>query len=517
MAKVLLINPSYHPSYAGAKAGIVNPIHPTVGLAAIAAVALEHGHQVEVLDLSWRSYDNALIAAKVCEMEPDIVGITATTPMMNQLRDISVLVKDLATEIGKDILVVGGGAHPAALPMETLKESMLDVVFAGEADYSFTEVCDGKEFADIKGIYYWQGDEVVTTGMRPPIENLDDLPMPAWEIYDIKNYSKISRLIARRPPVTMAEFSRGCVFKCDFCASKITMSLGYRKKSPERCAAEVKRMYELGYREFLLADDIFTSDSKWAIAVCDAISAAGIDMAWSCTNGIRVESADDKLFQALRRSGCYRVSFGFETGNDEVLNLFGKGGKATIEQGRIAVRKARAAGIDTSGFFLLGLSPDTEETMMDTIEYARSLPLDMAKFGVTIAFPGSPMFNEYAKQGLIRSFDWDEYFIYTNEPLFSHPHLSYQTIQKYMDISYKRAILLNPGFVVRRIIRGIKTGEFFWDLYYSFKFFSMPTVTRPVKSMYYAKDRWPQYDFAANPPQETDYQVVGKTAKQSAA
>ncbi len=299
------------------------------------------------------------------EVKPDIVGITATTPLMNQLRDISVLIKDLAADIGVDILVAGGGPHPASLPIETLKESRCDVVFIGEADYSFAEVCDGLDFASIKGIYYWQGDEVVSTGPRPPIENLDDLPMPAWELYDVGDYSKISRLIARRSPVTMAEFSRGCVFKCDFCASKMTMALGYRKKSPERCAREVKWMYELGFREFLLADDIFTSDNKWAIAVCEAISATGIDMAWSCTNGIRVESANDDLFRSLRRAGCYRVSFGFETGSDKVLKLFGKGGRATIEKGRDAVKMARAAGIDTGGYFMLGLSPDTEKTMME--------------------------------------------------------------------------------------------------------------------------------------------------------
>jgi anaerobic magnesium-protoporphyrin IX monomethyl ester cyclase len=254
-------------------------------------------------------------------------------------------------------------------------------------------------------------------------------------------------------------------------------------------------MHELGFREFLLADDIFTSDNKWATAVCEAIAATNVDMAWSCTNGIRVESANENLFRALRESGCYRVSFGFETGNDQVLKKFGKGGRATIEQGRIAVRQARAAGIDTSGFFLLGLSPDTEDTMMDTIEYARSLPLDMAKFGVTIAFPGTPMFNEYCAMGLIRSFDWDEYFIYTSE-----------------HIAYKRAILFNPGFIFRRILRGIRTGEFFWDLYYSFKFFSMPTVSDTVKSAYYAKDRWPRHDFSSNPPKRTDYQIVGKAA-----
>jgi anaerobic magnesium-protoporphyrin IX monomethyl ester cyclase len=267
---------------------------------------------------------------------------------MNQLRDISVLVKD----ISPNILTVAGGAHSSALPRETLAESLLDVAFVGEADYSFADVCDGNDLASVKGICYRKDETFFTTETALPIENLDDLPMPAWELFNLDDYRQISRLIARRPPVTMAEFSRGCVFKCDFCASKITMALRYRKKSPERCAEEVDRMHALGFDEFMLADDIFTSDQAWAIDVCNAIYRRSAKMAWSCTNGIRVESANDAFFTALRRAGCYRVFFGFETGNDAAMKMFGKGGKATIQQGRVAVASARKAGIYTSGFFL---------------------------------------------------------------------------------------------------------------------------------------------------------------------
>lgn len=517
MAKVLLINPSYFPSYGGAKAGIVNPILPILGLATIAATARQAGHTIEILDLSWRPYDFEFIRERILANRPDIIGVTATTPLMNQLRDISVLAKD----ISKDIAVVGGGAHPSALPKETLAESRLDAVFVGEADFSFAEYCDGRKPGEIKGIWYRDGDELKSTGVRAPVESLDSLPMPAWDLFDVRDYHRISRLLCRRPPSTMAEFSRGCVFKCDFCASKITMAQGYRKKSPERCADEVEQLYRLGYREFMLADDIFTSDQSWAVEVCEAIAkrqAKGVDMAWSCTNGIRVESADDRLFQALRAAGCYRVSFGFESGNDEVLKSFGKGGKASIEQGRTAVAKARKAGIDTSGFFMLGLSPDTEATMMDTIEFARKLPLDMMKFGVSIAFPGTPMFNNYVSKGLVRSYDWDDYFIYTEKPLFAHPQLSYDTIKEYMNIAYKKAILHNPGFIVRRILRGFRTGEFFWDLYYAVKFFLMPTIGKQPTSRYYAPDRWPRHNFDVYPPTAAQWQIVSKgTAKRPGA
>lgn len=512
MANVLLINPSYEPSYGGAKAGIVNPIHPTLGLATIAAVARERGHHIEILDLSWRPYDTDLIRDRIKAIDANIVGVTATTPLMNQLRDISVFVKD----ISRDILVVGGGSHPSALPEETLRESMLDIVFTGEADFTFADICDGLDPKDVRGLYYRDGDQIKSTGMRPPLENLDDLPMPAWDLYDPEDYKQISRLLCRRPPISMVEFSRGCVFKCDFCASKITMALGYRKKSPERCAAELVRLYELGYREVMLADDIFTSDQKWASDVCQAIIDSGVDMAWSCTNGIRVESADDELFQIMRKAGCYRVSFGFESGNDAVLKAFGKGGRAAIEQGRWAVNAARRAGIDTNGFFLLGLSPDTEDTMEDTIEYARQLPLDMMKFGISIAFPGTPVFNKYSERGLIRSYNWDEYYIYTDDALFAHERLDYRTIQAFMDKAYKRAILYNPSFVIRRMIRGIRTGEFFWDMYYGIKFFTAPAVSKSTKSIYYAEDRWPQHDFEKNELKAASYQIVRKPGKNKA-
>src|SRR3990167_6041623 len=304
MANVLLINPSYQGSYGGSKASIVNPIYPTLGLATIAAVARQSGHQIKILDLSWRQYNFEEIRSTIVDFKADIVGIIATTPLMNQLRDITVLVKD----ISKNILTVAGGAHPSAMPVETMQEAMLDVVFVSEADYSFTDVCNGSHLKNILGIYYRQDDQIISTGQRPPIMDLNQLPIPAWDLYDIEIYKKnMSRLLCRKPPSTMAEFSRGCVYRCDFCASKITMALGYRKKSPERCAAEVKEMYRLGFREFFLADDIFTSDPKWAGDVCDAISALNLDMVWSCTNGIRVESADDQLFTKLKKAGCYRV------------------------------------------------------------------------------------------------------------------------------------------------------------------------------------------------------------------
>ncbi len=153
MSRVLLINPSYAGSYGSAKASITNPIFPILGLTALGGVALQRGHHVDVLDLSYQEYDWRMVKETIERVKPDVVGITATTPLMNQLRDISVLCKD----ISKDIMVVGGGAHISAMPKESMAESLLDVAVVGEGDWTFGELLDGRKLGEIKGIYYRDG------------------------------------------------------------------------------------------------------------------------------------------------------------------------------------------------------------------------------------------------------------------------------------------------------------------------------------------------------------------------
>ena len=101
------------------------------------------------------------------------------------------------------------------------------------------------------------------------------------------------------------------------------------------------------------------------------------------------------------------------------------------------------------------------------------------------------MFNNYVEKGLVRSFNWDDYMMYTSKDLFAHERLKYETIQNYFKKFFRYCILFNPRFIMRRIVRGIKTGEFFWDLYYAIKFYTLPTTGNNVKSTYYAQERWP--------------------------
>lgn len=497
MGRALLINPSFFRTYGGNEGGIAFPVYPVLGIASIAGEVLRRGHEVEFLDLSYRAYDAELVRQEVRRYRPDVVGITATTPLANQLRDLSYAIKDVSA----DIVTIAGGPHPAALPEQTLRQSALDLVCAGEGDTVVADLLDGTAWADIGGLY-WQdrsaGDGACTcSGPSGLSDDLDDLALPAWEIYPREGNERVTKLIARDKPVTTVEFSRGCIYSCDFCASKNTLGRGYRKKSPERCADEMERLERLGFREAILVDDIFTSDVDWASQVCEEIVKRKLKIHWSCTNGIRVDSATPELFGLLKAAGCYRLYFGLESGNEEVLKAFGKGGRATLDRAVEATQMARKAGLEPNGYFMVGLTGDTEASMQETIDFAKKVELDMMKCGICVPFPGTPMFQELAEQRRIKTLDWDQYTVYNDaESLFDHPELEWDVIRSYFKKFYAEAYFKNPKYLVRRFFYMIRTGELFWTAFYTVKFFLMMwgPKKRAVTEEYGYEDVWRPLD-----------------------
>lgn len=493
MARTLLINPSFFQTYGSNEGGIAFPVYPVLGIASIAGECIQRGHEVEFLDLSYRKYDSTLIADTIRRFRPDIVGVTATTPLINQARDISYIVKDISPEI----LTIAGGPHPAALPEQTLRESALDLVAGGEADLTIARLLDGNRPHEVSGLHWLDGSVARTSGPSSLIEDLDHLPLPAWEIYPREGNKRVTKLIARDLPVTTIEFSRGCIYSCDFCGSKNTLGRGYRKKSPERCAEEMVRLARLGFREAILVDDIFTSDVEWAAAVCEEIIRRDPGVSWSCTNGIRVDSATPELFELLRRAGCYRLYFGLESGSDEVLQAFGKGGRATLECAVDATRMARKAGLEPNGYFMVGLTGDTEVTMQDTIDFARRVELDMMKCGICVPFPGTPMFSQLCAEGRMKTFDWDQYTVYNDaESLFDHPNLEWGVIRRYFKRFYAQAYFRNPRYLWRRLRYALRTGELLWTAFYTIKFTLMMwgPKQRDIDESYAFEDVWRPLD-----------------------
>lgn len=468
MAKILLVNPSWRPTYRNVLSSFGIPFFPVMSLATIAAQAKKNGHNVEILDLSYRDYDPNIVLNRVKENSYDIVGFTGTTPLFPQIIQFSSSIK----KISPNIFTLGGGPHCSAMPEKSIEEANLNAVCVGEGDFTLAQIADGTPLEDISGLVYRKTDGTIQRNpQREWIKNLDDLPMPAWELFNIKEYLPYaSHLLAKKPPVSFFETTRGCVFKCDYCASKLTKGSMLRKKSVDRVIEEIKYMKSFGFKEFFLVDDIFTTDVERTKEICRRIIRENLNIPWQCQNGIRVDAGDQEMFNLMKRAGCYKVAFGFESGNDEVLKDFGKGGRATVETAFKTVKMARRAGIDVFGYFMIGLLNDTEETMRDTIEFGRKLQSDILKISICVPFPGTSMFDELSERKLLKVYDWECYNIYRPQDFFEHPSVSWSIVEKYYKLAYKRMIYTNPGFIYRRLVRAIRKNELFNEIYYFAKF-----------------------------------------------
>jgi anaerobic magnesium-protoporphyrin IX monomethyl ester cyclase len=468
MSRVLLINPSYKVTYKSTMARFGVPFYPVLSLATIIPKVKESGHEVQVMDLCYEDFNLPLIEERIRTWKPDIVGLTGTTPLFSQIRTIA----QTAKKISPSIITVGGGAHCSAVPELALEEAGFDYVCFGDGDFTLAQIANGRNPADILGVVRRDGaGHIVRNAPSGWLKDLDELPYPSWDEFNLAQYERYwSRLIARRRPVAFFETTRGCVFSCNYCGSKNTVGRGFRKKSVARVIDELKYNVRHGFREFFIVDDIFTTDVPRVKEICEGIVREKLDIAWSCANGIRVDSGDQEMFHLMKRAGCYKVAFGFESGDDRVLKEFGKGGKATVEAARGTVRLARNAGLDVFGFFMVGLLQDTEESMAKTIELGRNLETDVLKISISVPFPGTPMYAELKSKGLLNQFDWDKYNVYNPQRLYQHPTLKWETIERFYKLAYRRMVLTNPSFYWRRFWHGLKTGEFLYDIYYFLRF-----------------------------------------------
>ncbi len=459
MKKVLLISPSEAVSvYKDSQIKEAVMHAPYLSLASLAATLLEKKHEVKILDLSLFQSPRTELENTLKEFQPDFVGITFTTPLYEEMKGITQLVKDF----NKDIIIIGGGPHCSALPKQSLKESNLDVVCIGEGDYTIVDIVENLDnLKEVKGIAYQEGEEVILTATRPPIEDLDKLPFPAWHLFDIEKY-KNSPLRVKQNPVGPIETSRGCPGKCTFC-SKVIVGFQFRTKSPKRVVDEIEYMLKCGFKEIHIFDDTFTADIKHATDICDLILERNLKFPWVMHNGTRVDSINRDLFFKLKKAGCYNVAFGIESGNQEVLNSIRK--EINLDQVRRAVKYANEAGLETLGFFIIGLPKDNHKTIKQTIKFASSLNLDLAKATIFMPFPGTVVFNQLDKEGLILSKDWSKYNYHSphSRNIYKHPNLTWDELVSYQS-QLHRKFYLRPKKLVQEFIKSIKDHTFFYKL-----------------------------------------------------
>lgn len=438
--KVLLVNPNYLNVYR-----YVNEestmILPPLGLAYIAAVLRDKNIAVKILDLAAYNMDDAHAREAMKREKPDIVGITAATNTIEEAYRIAGIAKSLGA------MVVIGGPHTSALPEKTLKECReTDIVIRGEGEYAMLELAQGKPLKLIRGLSYRVGNTIKKNPDRPPIKDLNSLPLPARDLLPLERYRSIG---VRKYPFATIMTSRGCPFSCTFCTNYMVHGKGFRPRSPENVLKEIDMLVnKYGVKEINILDDNFTLIPGRAEKICDMLMERGYDLIWKCGNGIRADMVTQDLLVKMKRAGCYLLAFGVESGNPDVMKNIQKG--ETLDQIRKAVLWTKKAGIMTEGFFMLGNEGDTEKTMNETIEFAKELDLDIAQFQVFIPIPGSAYTKKIEKNGRIFAKSWSDYNAF-NEPIFSCGPLTPELMSRMQKKAY-REYYFRPRMMVKKLL-----------------------------------------------------------------
>lgn len=397
MMKILFINPPYE-NFSGIKdsAGRSIPLN----LAYLASYTRKHVDcSLSVLDAEAFGLSFAEIRKELKRRGPDIICITCPTPAFNHVVKIAKIAKGLDPAVS----VVVGGSHPTTFPDGTVDIPEIDFAVRGEGEATFVELVkaigSGKDsFDHIAGLAYKYGKKVVITKERELIADLDTIPFPARDLFNLDIYYSATTKKVSKYKSTSIMTSRGCPFNCIHCISKLVWKRTVRYRSVGNLVDEIEECVKrYGIQEFNFYDDTFTINKKRVIDVCREIRRRRLKIAWICF--ARVNTIDLEMVREMKKAGCKKISFGIESGSQRILDIMRK--NATLEMARKAVRVVNEVGMEVHASFMLGNVGETRKTLRQTIDFAKSLDLDHATFFITAPFPGTDLYDIAKEKGFI--------------------------------------------------------------------------------------------------------------------
>ncbi len=403
-------------------------VWPQCSLAQLAAI-LSPSYSVAVIDaiaerMTWSEFEGALR-----QKSPRYYLTHATAPTLtNDMYGVM-----LAKSLGAGTIAFG--THVTPMPRETMEDyPALDYVLRGEPELTLRELIDvlegGREplpetlltlfresdptwsplgpgvggpvdLGSVKGLVWRDGGRVQVNPDRPFIRDLNKLPLPRYDLLPLESY----RMPLMKGPFCFVLTSRGCPAGCKFCIKHVSYQNSVRLLSPQRVVEEVKLLQGYGIHNFHMYADLFTVNRDQVMGICEEILKSGLRIKWTCNS--RVDYVDEEMLKQMGRAGCWMISWGIESGNEAVLRKAAKG--ANPKKAKDALAWAKSAGIKNWGYFIIGLPGETVETIRETIDLAKSLPLDIALFHVAAPYPGTPFFFEVINNGWFKpGTRWEE-------------------------------------------------------------------------------------------------------------
>lgn len=369
-------------------------VMPPIGLLSIAAVLRDAGVDVVVLDgaLDSRRTNEEWVVV-IAKHKPDFVGFSVTTPAFADAYDLCSKLKQKLT----NIKTVFGGVHVSYKPERFIdRYEYIDYVIAGEGEQACLDLMQEKSLESIEGLTYRVTNKTVKNKTRTTVFALDDLPIPAYDLLEGFPRKYVMPLFSyKKSPGVNIVSSRGCVYKCSFCDRSVFGS-SFRYNSPKYTINMMKRLYdEHGIKHFNFYDDLFTLNRTRVIEFCRLLKESKLKVSYNCI--VRIGHIDVELIKILKDSGCWMVSVGIESSDQDLLNEHKDG--LSLNKVREDIVLINSLGIWVKGLFMIGFPGETEESIIKTRKFALSLPLKEANLTAFTPFPGAPITQEIDKFG----------------------------------------------------------------------------------------------------------------------
>ncbi|HEY6572734.1 MAG TPA: radical SAM protein, partial [Candidatus Eisenbacteria bacterium] len=373
----------------------VNMLEYPLGLLYVGtAIRSAFGPRVELRIESYEHGEGKLGEAEelIREWKPDVLGLRCLTMGRRPFHAIA----SFAKEGGGVRWVLAGGPHASDDPADILANDAFDAAVIGEGERTAVEligrILRGRTLAGVAGTAARGPEGVVHGQPRSPIEDLDTIPIPDYDLVDFRkiNKGRVDFSFRRDVPHANLFTSRGCPYHCLYCHQIFGKET--RTHSAARVLLEVKRLHDrYGITRFQILDDIFNVDRARAIEFFDGVVRSGLKATFSFPNGLRGDRMDPELIDAMWSGGVRYVAYAVETASPRIQKLIRK--RMHLERLREAIALTTARGIVTKGFFMLGFPTETEAEARATIAYAESSDLVQAMFFTVVYFPGTPLFR----------------------------------------------------------------------------------------------------------------------------
>lgn len=435
---------------------------PPLGIAYVGAVIEKDGYNVKIIDAPIEGFKQEIkidkrriryglsyeqIKDNIREFNPDIVGISCHST--NQFGN-SLEVCRIAKEVNNKIITVMGGIHPSSFPEQILKENkILDFIIISEGEYSFRDLLENlnkKEgFSNIDGIAYRNNNEIKVNPKTKFIENLDELPFPARHLLNIKKYFKVNvnQNLSYVKKTLQVISSRGCPYRCTFCATTMFWGNKHRSRSPEDVISEIDHLIEeYNIKELQFTDDSMTSDYKKSERLFELLKQR--NLRWCTPNGINVCSLDEKLIRLMKDSGCYEMRISIESGNQEILNKVIQK-PVDLNHVRKIMAIANKVGLTTGVFFVIGFPGETLENIRETFCFAREIKPGAVFLSIATPLPGTKLMDICREKGYL-----EEDFSFSGSEFTSASIQTEEFSKKDLEKIYIReSLLLNIGLIFR--------------------------------------------------------------------